>query len=218
MAEKKQKRPMEAITGLYGAIPHAVLDSVAFKGASHPAKALLFDLIRQHSGNNNGRLHLSFSWLESRGWKSRDVIQRARAELIARGLLIQTRQGGLNIGASRYGMTWLHISNFVGLDIQGKDYHPGAWGFMDKLPMGFKNANAIPPDGKGKPASRYSPLPPAGTDDGLTVPPAGTKKAHSGNSTVPPDGNNECITTTHAVIGSALRSVAIAGDCGTGRG
>lgn len=134
MAGKIQKRPAEAINGLYAAIPHAVLDGAAFKGASYPAKALLHDLIRQHSGNNNGHLHLSFSWLEGRCWKSRDVIQRARAELMERGLLIQTRQGGLNIGASRYALTWLSITNFVGLDIQSKDYHQGAWTFMDKLP------------------------------------------------------------------------------------
>lgn len=163
MAEKKQKRPVEAINGLYGAIPHAVLDSVAFMGASYPAKALVFDLMRQYSGNNNGHLHLSFSWLANRGWKSRDVIQRARAELIERSLLIQTRQGGLNIGASRYAVTWLHISNFVGLDIQSKNYHPGAWVFMNELSMGRKITNAVPPVGKGNTGKRYSAIPPAGT-------------------------------------------------------
>ncbi|MGC2456702.1 MAG: hypothetical protein WA435_01745 [Gallionellaceae bacterium] len=150
MAEKRQKRPIEAIDGLYGAIPYTVLDSVAFMGASYPARALLFDLMRQHSGANNGHLHLSFSWLASRGWKSRDVIQRARTELIERNLLIQTRQGGLNIGASRYAVTWLKISNFVGLDIQSKDYYPGAWVFMNELNVGRKITNAVPPNGKGR--------------------------------------------------------------------
>ena len=175
MAEKKQKRPAESIGGRYGAIPHAVLDSVAFQSLNYPAKALLFDLMRQHSGSNNGHLHLAFAWLAGRGWKSRDVIQRARAELIARGLLIQTRQGGLNMGASRYAVTWLHISNFVGLDIEGKHYHPGAWALMDPMPIAhFKNANAVPLNGKGTSASRYRPVPPAGIDARTTVPGAGT--------------------------------------------
>ena len=98
------------------------------------------------------------------------MIQRARDEIIERGLLIQTRQGGLNIGASRYALTWLHISNFVGLEIQGKDYHPGAWGFMDTLPIAKQNATTSPANGKGNPASRYSPLPPAGTGEALAVP------------------------------------------------
>lgn len=170
MAEKKQKRPVEAIGGLYGAIPHTVLDSVAFMGASYPAKSLLFELMRQHSGGNNGHLHLSFSWLQRRGWKSRDVIQRARDELMQRNLLIQTRQGGLNIGASRYAVTWLRISNFVGLEIEAKDYHPGAWAFMETLPLPNRNASASPPHGKGNTASRYSPIPSTGTGDSLAVP------------------------------------------------
>lgn len=170
MAEKKQKRPLESINGPYSAIPHSVLDSTAFKGASQPAKALLFDLMRQHNGKNNGHKHLSFSWLASRGWKSRDVIQRARAELIERGLVIQTRQGGLNIGASRYAVTWLKITNFVGLEIESKDYHPGAWSFMDALPITKKNASTSPPNGKGNTASRYGPTPPAGTGESLAVP------------------------------------------------
>ena len=170
MAEKKQKRPVEAINGLYSAIPHAVLDSVAFKGASYPAKALIFELMRQHDGKNNGHLHLSFSWLAGRCWKSRDVIQRARAELLKRNLVIQTRQGGLNMGASRYAITWLAISNFVGLDIQAKSYHPGAWAFMNELPMGKKITNAHPPDGKGSPVKQYSASPPAGTVVSVTVP------------------------------------------------
>ena len=170
MADIKQKRPVEAIKGLYSAIPHTVSDSTAYKGASYPAKSLLFELIRQHSGKNNGHLHLTFSWLQGRGWKSRDVIQRARAELVERGLLILTRQGGLNIGPSRFALTWLHISNYVGLEIQGKDYHPGAWSFMDTLPLASKNAITSPPNGKGNTASQYSPLPPAGKGNGLAVP------------------------------------------------
>lgn len=171
--KQKQKRPAESVNGLYGAIPTALLDSKAFMGASYPAKALLFDLIRQHNGSNNGRLQLSFSWLAKRGWKSRDVIQRAKAELIDRGLMIQTKHGGLNIGASWYAVSWLKISNFVGLDIQAKDYHPGAWSSMDKFPMG-KNAIAVPPDGKGSTGKRYGTVPPDGTANALTVPAAGT--------------------------------------------
>lgn len=134
MTKGKQKRPVEAVNGFYAAMPIAVLDSAAFMGASYPAKALLLDVARQHNGTNNGHLHLCFSWLSKRGWKSRDVIQRAKDDLIARGLLVKTKQGGLNMGASWYAITWLKISNFVGLDIQHRDYHPGAWSFMDCQP------------------------------------------------------------------------------------
>lgn len=67
MAEKKQKRPVEAIGGLYGRSSRGYGN--AFKGASYSAKVLLFELMRQHSGKNNGHLQLSFSWLQGRGWK-----------------------------------------------------------------------------------------------------------------------------------------------------
>jgi len=136
MASNKQKRPQEAISGQYSAIPHSVLDSTAFKGLGHPAKALLFELMRQHTGKNNGHLQLSIAWLLSkRGWKSSTVIQKAKRELIDCRLIILTRQGGLNAGASQFAVTWLHITNFVGLDIQQKNYHPGAWRLMDELPV-----------------------------------------------------------------------------------
>jgi hypothetical protein len=171
------------------------MDGVAFRGAPYPTKALLFELMRQHSGANNGHLHLAFSWLHSRGWTSRDVIQRAKGNLLERGLIIQTRQGGLNLDASLFAVTWLDISNFVGLDIAAKDYHRGAWAFLDKLPAPNKNTLADPLNGKGSTGKRYSPIPPSGTAQAPTVPLAGIETAISVNFTVPPDGNNEYIAT-----------------------
>ena len=160
---KPKGRPEEAITGTYGAIPHAVLDSAAFMGAGHTAKALLFELMRQHTGRNNGHYQLTTSWLKKRGWNSSDVIERARAVLIKRGLIIQTRQGGMNAGPSRYAVTWLKISNFVGLDIQQSNYHHGAWSMMNDLRMDKKIKSPVPLNGTENTASRYSPIPPAGT-------------------------------------------------------
>lgn len=159
MAPPRQKRPVEAVTGRYGAIPHAILDSAAYRLASHPAKALLFELLRQHTGGNNGHLHLATGWLAERGWNSRDVIQRAKTELQERRLILQTRQGGMNMGASLYALTWLDITNFVGLQITAREYHRGAWALMDPLPTGRQNASAVPrhgPDNTGK-RNRTSP-------------------------------------------------------------
>ena len=67
MARKNKQARAESITGSYSAIPWAVLDSVSFMGASDKAKALLFALMRQHSGNNNGHLHLAKKWLYAHG-------------------------------------------------------------------------------------------------------------------------------------------------------
>lgn len=134
MTRSKKKLP-ETVRGAYSVIPHAVLDSNAFTGASLKAKALLYDLIRQLNGYNNGHLQLTTSWLKKRGWNSNDTIQSAKNELIERGLAIQTRQGGRNLYCSWYAVTWIPISNFTGLDIRKNDYHPGKWHFMDNLPM-----------------------------------------------------------------------------------
>jgi hypothetical protein len=166
---RKQKRPTESIEGFFGGIPHSVLDSVAFMGASYPAKALMLELIRQHTGANNGHLHLAHGWLEKRGWTSRSVIGRAKKELIDRGLMIRTRQGGLNMGADKYAVTWLSISNFVGLDIQSKDYHKGAHSFMNELPPP-KISKGVPLEGTGSTFSRASTVPFAGTVVCATVP------------------------------------------------
>lgn len=128
------KKPSEAAPGRYSALPHVVLDSPAYTGASVTAKALLNELIRQHNGSNNGRLHLTHTWLVDRGWSSKSTVEKARTELIERGLIIQTKQGGLFIGPNWYALTWLSITNYVGLEIGPHQYHPGAWNCCDLPP------------------------------------------------------------------------------------
>lgn len=133
MARKSiQSRP-ESIVGGYGAIPWIVMDSLSFKGASDKAKALLFALMRQHSGSNNGRLHLAKKWLNNQGWTCDENNRKARNELIERGLIVQTKWGGLNMGANLFALTWHDISNYVGLDISAKSYARGAY-LLCKLP------------------------------------------------------------------------------------
>lgn len=161
-------------------------------GASNTARSLLLELVRQHNGSNNGHLHLAQSWLRKRGWKSGDTIQKARVELIKRNLIVQTKQGGLNAGPCRYALTWLPITNFVGLEIRSSEYLKGAWHFMDELPQSQKQ--------KGSSASRIG-----------TSPLDGSKIALLSNYASPPDGNNECLPlptrkTNAPVVGKKGRS------------
>ncbi len=127
MARKNKQSRLEVISGGYAAIPWAVIDSVSFKGASDKAKALLFALMRQHNGNNNGRLHLAKKWLYNQGWTCHENNTKARNELITRGLIVQTKWGGLNMGADWFAITWYDITNYVGLDIAAKGYSRGAY-------------------------------------------------------------------------------------------
>jgi hypothetical protein len=153
-------------------------------GLSMRGKAMLFELIRQHNGRNNGHLQLSRIWLSSRGWKSADQAQKAKAELLERGLAIKTKLGGLSIGPDRFALTWLPISDFSDLEIRPGHYHPGKWHFMDKPPTAKKRDDQSAP--------RNSTVPPHGTGETSTSPPHGTVEPNIGPSSVPPHGNNEC--------------------------
>lgn len=197
---KQRRKPIEAVNGLYAAIPHAVLDSVAFRDASHTARSLLFDLLRQHDGRNNGHLQLTTSWLQKRGWLSRDVVQRAKAELEDRGLVVRTRRGGLNMGADQFAVTWLAVTNFNGLDIGPHEYHPGAWNRLTQLPMPrlqpssgslTAQSNALTTGRVGSTGKRNSTVPTDGTAHQPPVPADGAETAPAHAIPVPSDGNNE---------------------------
>ncbi|MDO8341316.1 MAG: hypothetical protein Q7T59_05060 [Candidatus Woesebacteria bacterium] len=200
---KLSRKPAESVSSSYTPLVHAVLDSVALMGASHTARSLLLELMRQHTGGNNGHLHLAQGWLRKRGWKSGDTIQRAKLELIKRNLIVQTKQGGLNIGPCRFALTWLPITNFVGLELRASEYHKGAWHFMDELPQPQKH--------KGSSVSRIGASPPHGSAKRRASPPDGSKTALLGNVASPPDGNNECLPlpprrTIAAVVGKKGKS------------
>lgn len=130
---RSSKKPPETINCLFSAIPHAVLDSRAFTGATDKAKALLFAFIRQHSGSNNGHIQITPQWLKKQGFTSSGN-WKARDELLERGLIIQTRWGGLNAGPNYFALSWLIISNFVGLDISADNYQRGAWALCELPP------------------------------------------------------------------------------------
>ena len=146
MARKKQARP-ESISGGYGAIPWSAIDSVSFKGASDKAKSLLIALMRQHNGSNNGRLHLAKKWLYKQGWTCDESNRKACHELIERGLITQSRFGGLNMGPNWFALTWYPITNYVGLDITAAAYVKGAYALCN-----------LPPTARRKPPIKKSML------------------------------------------------------------
>jgi hypothetical protein len=199
-----RKKPPEQVGGRYSALPHLVLDSVAFTGASHTAKALLYELMRQHSGSNNGHLQLATSWLKNRGWRSHDVLQRAKLELVARQLIVKTRWGGLNAGCDLWALTWLQISNFVGLDVRPGMYQQGAWTRFEDDARNQKKRSVC----------RDGAVPENGTAGCLTIPAAGTKTALLTVVAIPRDGNN---VSNHvpALQNRAKRIVGKPGKSGT---
>lgn len=207
----KQKKPLEAVSGAYAAVPFTVLDSQAFIGASDRAKSLLFALLRQTNGSNNGRLQLTDKWLAARGWPSAGMNAKARDELLERGLIVQTRSGGLNAGCNWFALTWLSISNFSGLDVSANTYHKGAW-----------NCCALPATARRKPPEkqkthsdhRSSTTPTTGAVEAPTTPTTGAKTALFSDLTTPTTGNNVLHHYPPAQQGKGKRIVGKAGRSG----
>lgn len=54
---------------------------------------LLFDLLAQYNGFNNGDLCITWSVMQGRRWHSRTTLQNAKQRLLDRGLIICTRPG-----------------------------------------------------------------------------------------------------------------------------
>jgi hypothetical protein len=184
---KKIKAP-EQIEGSFVGIPHAVLDSVAFKKLSHIARSLLWDVVRQLNGRNNGRLHITRSWLRPRGWRSDDTVNKAKKELLEHGLIFETRKGGKNWGASQFAVTWLPISNGQGLDINVQQFPRGAWKNMDRDVQAGKNAG--PAGGAGRSVERSSAVPKHGAEGGRAAPSHGVETGPLPGMPTPSDGQN----------------------------
>lgn len=208
---KKPKQQFENFTGNFSRIPWLVQDSLAFTGLSDRAKAFVFALMRQHDGKNNGRLQLTDKWLAKQGYPSAGMNLKSRKELIERCLIVQTKWGGLNGGCSWFAVTWLPISNFVGLDISASTYHQGAWGNC-KLPP---TARRKPPEKRETHSdNRSSTTPTAGAADYPATPTTGAKEAILSPSTTPTTGNNVSIPYTpnktargsKRIVGKAGRS------------
>ncbi len=210
MARKNKQARAETISGGYAAIPWAAIDSVSFKGASDKAKALLFALMRQHTGSNNGRLHLAKKWLYKQGWTCHENNSKARNELIERGLIVRTKYGGLNMGADLFALTWYDITNYVGLDISAKSYSRGA----------YTLCNLVPTPRRKPPMVKKKMLP---NDRTSSVPVIVLAKQSTGTTTVPKTALLDTFTGTTTennvfiplhTVNSVKRIVGVKGKSG----
>src|SRR6185436_19107933 len=102
----RKRRDASRDPGGFVALPYSVLDSVAYKSLSVHAKALLFEVARQYHGGDNGRMLLSRAYLKPRGWKSHDMIGKAKRELLEAGFIFETVQGCRPNKAGWYACTW----------------------------------------------------------------------------------------------------------------
>jgi len=133
--------------GGFVALPWSVLDCPAYAALSHPARALLLEFARQLGRGNNGQLLASFAHLSPRGWTSKDVITRAKRELLAAGFIFETVMGRRPNRAAWYAVTWRTLDRHPGYDAGMADlFVRGAYRKNDVLgPSGGPPTVAIGP-------------------------------------------------------------------------
>ena len=178
-----QKGDLGRDSGGFIALPWSVLDCHSYAALSHPAKALLLEVARQFVRDNNGRMLLSRVYMAARGWKSADVIDRAKRELLESGFIFQTVMGHRPNKASWFAVTWRALDKLPGYDPGAeKCFERGA--YQKGQPM--KNASLSPPHGIGRPLI----APPHGIGKPPPVPPHGAIRPVLPLRSVPPHGHH----------------------------
>ncbi len=128
------------------ALPVAVIESPGYRAASGNAIKLLLQLAAQFRGKNNGNLAMPWALAKTEGWTSKDVLTRAKRELLAKGLIAETRKGCRPHKASLYALTWYGLDECGGkLDTSAAAFAKfrGAYVLFDGHGRNF----GAPPDG-----------------------------------------------------------------------
>ena len=216
--------------GGFVALPWAVLDCPAYAQLSMHARALLLEVARQFVRDNNGRLLLSRSYMAGRGWKSCDMLDKSKRELLDAGFIFETVKGQRPNKAARYAVTWRALDRHPGHDVGSMEcFQRGAYRLEDQ----GQNTPPVPPHGTEKNASLVPPhghidrpiVPPHGTERWATVPPHGAMPGVLGGLSVPPHGHHlEEPSTVSAAkdVQDVERVQEVPGsawpvDCGVGR-
>lgn len=121
--------------GAFITLPLAVLNSRAYVGLSSHSRMLLLDLFVQYRGDNNGDLCAAWKFMQPRGWRSEETLQKAKQELIGAGLIVETRKGARPNKASLYAVTWCALDHCGGkLDISPSSFPRGSYRLLDPVP------------------------------------------------------------------------------------
>ncbi len=133
MAKSKlQKAKGRRESGAFAPIPCSALNHRNMYMLSSKANKLLLLMlskIRFKTGGpvNNGDISIPWSDARSKGWRSKQTLQKARDELLYYGFITLTRQGGLN-QCSLYAITWWSIDECKGkLDVKATTIAANTW-------------------------------------------------------------------------------------------
>lgn len=90
-------------------VVRSVFAAPAFWQLTPHACKLLFDLMGQYRGDNNGNLTVAWSVVKKRGWRSRTTLWRCKAELIDAGFIYVTRKGHMPSTCELLALTWFPL-------------------------------------------------------------------------------------------------------------
>ena len=125
--ERRRRLKGRQSTKSFVMFPHELLEHVSVSQLSPRGAKLLLDIAVQYNGHNNGDLCAPLSLMKKRSWNSSDQLFKARKELVDRGLIATSRQGGLN-KCSLFALTWFQIDECQGkLDILSTSSPPHDW-------------------------------------------------------------------------------------------
>lgn len=93
---EREKRRAKWGGGPFVPLARDFKDSLLLKSLTPFGCKLLFDLLSQYNGCNNGDLCITWSLMQPRGWSGKSTLEKAQKELIDCGLLVLSRQGGRN--------------------------------------------------------------------------------------------------------------------------
>lgn len=111
----------------YSQLIHAYFESPEYAELSPRAVKALIDIFCQYRGANNGDLCAAIGVMRSRGWRSKDQLAKALEELLDKGWLMVTRQGGRHL-ATLYAVTFMSIDACGGkLDVKATTTPPHLW-------------------------------------------------------------------------------------------
>ncbi len=113
----------------YALLPLSVIQSEAFCTLTAAGIRLLVVAASQYHGGNNGEIKLTAARVSKYGFRSADTLNRAIKQLLVRGLLVRTRQGGLGGKKlpSLYALGWLEIPRNPRLEIRTPVDAKNAW-------------------------------------------------------------------------------------------
>ncbi len=133
--------------GSFVAFPHEVLNCRAYTSLSSRARMLLIDLAVQYRGSNNGDLAASFKQMKPRGWRSEATLNAAKKELLASGLVCETRMGARPNKATLYALTWHALDDCKGkLEMTSANFPRGAYKasiVIDLTPTRFPKSREV---------------------------------------------------------------------------